>query len=123
MRSSLRSRLDRLERAPRDTESTGLPPRFWDILAGGLNWEDLDDAEYEQLLRFCEQAEAEHARCLESQPVGVLYREQLARLGLPQPATLAGVDLIEETIRLAGIRSPDGRSQHPAQRFQAAAPE
>jgi hypothetical protein len=33
-------------------------------------------------------------------------REQLTRLGLAQPPTLAGIDVIEECIRLAGIPTP-----------------
>ena len=41
-----------------------------------------------------------------SHPAGRAYRTQLALLGLPQPETLRGIDIIEEAIRLAGVPCP-----------------
>jgi hypothetical protein len=44
---------------------------------------------------------------MEDQPAGKVYREELTRLGLPQPPTLAGIDdIIEESLRLARIPTP-----------------
>ena len=83
-----------------------MPPHFWDIVGGLAAPEILNADEQEQLRRFMEEGEAEHARRMEEHPAGKLYREGLARLGLPQPATLAGIDIIEECIRLAGIPTP-----------------
>src|SRR5438309_1911919 len=110
---SLKRRLDHLECRQPAPETNRLPPHFWDIMFGVMDPEDLDRTEQEQLRRLIEEAEAEHARCLENSPAGKFYREELARLGLPQPATLAGIDIIEEAIRLAGIPSPgSGRNGH-----------
>jgi hypothetical protein len=102
----LRSVAERRQSAP---EADRLPPHYWEVLGGLVDPQDLDPAAQEQLRRFREQAEAEHVRCLDSQPAGIVYRRELTRLGLPQPATLAGIDVIEECIRLAGIPSPAGR--------------
>jgi hypothetical protein len=77
-----------------------------EILSGEVSPEDLPIAEQEQLQRLLDQAEAEHARCMEQSVAGKLYREQLARLGLPQPETLADIDSIEEALRLVGIPGP-----------------
>jgi hypothetical protein len=40
---------------------------------------------------------------MEGHPAGRVYRAELTRLGLPQPETLRGIDIIEETIRLVGV--------------------
>jgi hypothetical protein len=105
---SLKGRLDRLERRQPAQEANRLPPHFWEIIAGVADPEILDADEQEQFRRFIEEGgEAEHARCMENHPAGKCYREELARLGLPQPPTLAGIDIIEECIRLAGIPAPD----------------
>jgi len=40
---------------------------------------------------------------MENHPAGRVYRAELTRLGLPQPETLRGIDIIEEAIRLVGV--------------------
>jgi hypothetical protein len=104
---SLKGRLDRLERRQPAPDADRLPPHFWDILFGVVDPEILDANEREELRRFLEEGEAEHARCMEKHPAGRLYREELDRLGLPQPPTLADIDVIEESIRLASIPALD----------------
>jgi hypothetical protein len=99
-------RLDRLERRQPATEANRLPPHFWDLMSGVMESDDLDPAEQEHLRWFFAEGEAEHARCMEKHPAGQSYRQQLARLGLQQPPTLADIDLIEEAIRLAVIPTP-----------------
>src|SRR5262249_18900039 len=101
-----RRRLERLERRHPGPEAAHLPRHLWRILCGAVDLGDLDVAEHEKLRRFIEEAEAAHARCMERNPAAKCYREQLTRLGLPQPPTLVGIDLIEESIRLAGIPTP-----------------
>jgi hypothetical protein len=104
---SLKARLDRLERRQPAPEANRLPPRFWDLLWGVIEPEDLEPFEQEQIRRFLEGGEAEHARCMEDHPAGKFYRQELTRLGLPQPPTLAGIDdIIEECLRLACIPTP-----------------
>jgi hypothetical protein len=102
---TLENRLARLERRQPATDTYRLPPHFWDIMTGVMDPEDLEPAEKAHLLRFFE-GEAEHARCMENHPAGQSYRQQLARLGLPQPPSLADINVIEECVRLAGIPSP-----------------
>jgi hypothetical protein len=99
-------RLDRLERRQPAPEAHQLPAHFWDIMSGVMDTEDLDSAKQQKLCRFFEEGEAEHARCMERHPAGQSYRQQLTRLGLPQPLSLADIDVIEECIRLVGIPSP-----------------
>jgi hypothetical protein len=65
-------------------------------MAGG----ERSEAAAEALQQLFDEGATEHARQLEFQPSGRLYRAELARLGLPQPETLRGVDVIGETIRL-----------------------
>jgi hypothetical protein len=104
---SLKARLDRLERRQPPPEANRLPPRFWNLVWGLIDPEDLEPFEQEQIRRFLEGGEAEHARCMEKHPAGRIYRQELTRLGLPQPPTLAGIDdIIEESLRLARIPTP-----------------
>jgi hypothetical protein len=99
-------RLERLERQ-RDVGANGLLPlpRFWSLLLQPPNSLDTEDrALLESLLA---EGKAEAARRSEDGPNGKRYRAELTRLGLPQPPTLAGINLIEEVIRLAGIPTPN----------------
>jgi hypothetical protein len=110
---ALQNRLARLVRRQPDPEAKHLPRHLGAILFGLVDPRDLDADEQEKLRRFIEEAEATHARCIEGNPAGKCYREELARLGLPQPPTLVGIDLIEESIRLAGIPTPGaGQNGH-----------
>jgi hypothetical protein len=104
---SLRNRLDRLEQRQSRSGVDPLPFWFWSALSGSAIPDDADEADVARVEAIAEEAEAEHARAMEKHPVGLFYRQELARLGLPQPATLTGIDLIEECIRLAGIPTPD----------------
>src|SRR5262249_4689918 len=90
--------------------------RFWDFLWGVIRPEDLDADEREQIRRFMEEGEAEHARCMEKHPAGRIYRQELTRLALPQPSTLAGIDVIGEAIRVAGIPFPGPKNGADGQR-------
>jgi hypothetical protein len=102
--SRLSTRLDRLER--RQAEVDDVLPLLWQILSGEVSPEDIPIAVQEQLQRLLDQAEAEHDRFAEQSVAGKLYREQIVRLGLPQPETLADIDIIEEALRLVGIPGP-----------------
>jgi hypothetical protein len=107
---TLENRLARLERRQPAPGADRLPARIFDLMTRVVDSEDLDPAEQAHLLRFFEEGEAEHARCMEQHPAGRSYRQQLARLGLPQPPTLADIDVIEECVRLAVIPSPGARA-------------
>lgn len=41
-------------------------------------------------------AHTQHAIEMESHPAGRAYRRELARLGLPRPRSLAGIDLYKQ---------------------------
>jgi hypothetical protein len=75
-----------------------------DVLAGIVKPADLDNDEREQLWAMQAQVEATHAQAMEYYPAGRLYHQELARLGLPRPQTLRGIDLIKEALRLVAIR-------------------
>jgi hypothetical protein len=107
---SLRRRLDRLEAASAGAAAAGrddpLLSRVLDLL-GELDRPGMTGAEREEVERRLRDAiEERHAWYMEDHPAGRVYRRALDRLGLPQPATLKGIDLIEECVRLAGIPAP-----------------
>jgi hypothetical protein len=108
--NNLRSRLAKLEASQPPGDELAFS---WGLLLRALNGdiepEELSEAEQDELAvldRQFAEAETEHARCLELQPAGIIYRRELAQLGLPQPTTLEGIDLTAESIRLAGVPGP-----------------
>jgi hypothetical protein len=62
--------------------------------------DDLDPKEIDELEAFLEEAERHRGLSLENSALGKEYRQELARLGLPQPESLLGIDLIEAVIQL-----------------------
>jgi hypothetical protein len=93
VRSSLRRRLELLEAASDDSS----PRQFdWNSLRAGaaIDWTPFD--------------EAAHHAARESHPAAVLLRRQFKNLGIPQPSTLEGVDVVAECIRLAGVPDRGG---------------
>lgn len=103
MSRSLRARLERLEKHAPTTRIT-----VWDVGAW-LCGERVTPAVRAQLESAAEAREVECARADEGSRIGMLYRAELTRLGLHQPETLRGIDLIEEVIRLTAM--PDGLVQ------------
>jgi hypothetical protein len=102
----LRGRLDRLEKAQPDTENGSA--RFSHVFTKALLApETLTRDEREELALMMKMAEVDCARAAEASNAGRLYRQELARLALPRPNSLAGIDVIEECIRLAGLPSPN----------------
>jgi hypothetical protein len=99
----IRSRLIRLERELGTAAERPLP--IWQLINGSMTEADLSPDELERWRAMWVAAKADSARASEASPAGKLYREQLARLGLPQPDTLADIDVIGEAIRLVGVRS------------------
>jgi hypothetical protein len=103
---NIKRRLERLERLQSKECQTSERPSAvpWDLLCRPVNELTAEDAEI--LAAFYAAAEAEHSRRLEEHPAGRIYRRELSRLGQPQPATLASIDVIEEGLRLASIPTP-----------------
>jgi len=94
----IRSRLARIESRPH----APAPLFSWDE----FTLEDdgaPDSSRAEAWSAMLEEAEQAHARAMEEHPAGLAYRAEVHRLGMPQPETLRGIDLIEECIRLAGL--------------------
>jgi hypothetical protein len=91
---SLRQRLDRLERGLDATMDHSFPREL-------LSKPNLQPKEAQTLTEFFEAGETEHARCMEQSAAAKCYRQQLTQLGLPQPESLRGIDVVEEIIRLA----------------------
>lgn len=109
--SRFRGRLERLERDRREPVPSAPAPLTGELV---LKWilgpPALTPRDREAFVATWDAGAAAHARFLEASPTGKLYREELARLGLAQPETLAGVDVIEELLKLTGMPVPGGRA-------------
>ena len=78
-----------------------------DLLFGQLTEADLTPGQREWVRATTEQDRAESLQALEGSTAGRLYREQLTRLGVPQPEALEDIDVVEEAIRLVGLKPED----------------
>jgi hypothetical protein len=111
MTTSFRRRVGRLEQASRDPNSAG-PIRSGKSSSFAPAGPDRQaPTEFQDPDYWRERGKADYIRRLEADPEGVRYRERLARLGLPQPATLVGIDLLAETFRLACVPDPVSRTK------------
>jgi hypothetical protein len=99
MTKNLVGRVTRIERIRTISKDPHHQPAIhWEYLNSGID--NLDPKKIEALETFLEEAERHRGLSLESSALGKMYRQELAILGLPQPESLLGIDLIEELIRL-----------------------
>lgn len=94
---SLRGRLEQLERA-KDRAAPKANALAWDVLYG---FRESTAAEDRAFAEFLVESERKRAAALETSPAGILYRQELERLGQVQPANLLEVDESEGIITAA----------------------
>jgi hypothetical protein len=100
MSKNIVGRVTRIERTRTlSRESHQQPAIQWIFLNRGCI-DNLNPEEIEALETFLEESERHYELSQENSELGKKYRQELARLGLPQPESLLGINLIEAVIQL-----------------------
>src|SRR5262249_6079523 len=98
-------RLDWLERRPPE-ESNDVPPELWGLIDGSLDPAGLDEATRDRIGELL----TPDPNRLDNHPAMKVIREQLARLGLPDPGYAHYDDndlcIVEEALRLMEMPTP-----------------
>jgi hypothetical protein len=104
--SRLRTRLDRLERAAGGSDLSDSAPTLLELARHTLAPESCTAGDRDRIESFLRAHPAKAPRAPKSSPAARLYREELARRGLPQPESLVGIEPFDELMRLDPVPSP-----------------